>query len=775
MDFAQLGIKLDTNDVEKGLRQLKEIPRTGAGAAAAADKLQKKLVSAGLAQERLAMSTARANKQSALSTIASGRLSKAKVQEQRAIIKAAEAQIKASAARSANIKKLNDEIVAQRRLIEVTNAATLATNKNSASLGGVATRFTGGGGGRGFGVANDPANDLMPNRFNTANIAAQFQDIGVTAAMGMNPLTIALQQGTQLSAILNTMESPLKGIAVAFRSIINVVSLTSIAIVALLAVGIQFIDWASVARKGASLLADGFDFLADNADILALSLGALTISLIALNFTSIIGGIVAATTAIIALAAVIWAVIAPFAVVAAAAAAFGGLMYYLFGDRFIEAIRTAVNTGIGFLVGFVNSIRRIFTESNVGAIIVDFLLAPINLALTLVKTALNALIIGINKIIENLPDWLKDRTSISEIEFQFNITDNFTNPLEGGVKDAARIITDEFGNALGNVDYVGKISEGVRSGLDSVSGKLRDFAAGVIGAENSGSESEVEKQADAYTGIISKAKQRVESLKLEQSWIGKNEREVSRLRITQELLNDAKQKGIDLDKDQIRELERVAAETAALEERNRQLNESYDLLRDTGKGFFSDMRKGLEEGQSAWESFSNAVINAANRMLNAFIDASLDQATTALAGMGSSVADWLFNAKGNAFSESGVEKYAKGGAFTNSIVSSPTMFTFANGGKFGVMGEAGPEAVMPLKRGPDGSLGVGMSGGGVVVNNQPPAIIINNNAPNTDVRAGLSNSGESIEVIIDQITAGNIKRRGTQTSIALRQSQKGAF
>jgi lambda family phage tail tape measure protein len=49
--------------------------------------------------------------------------------------------------------------------------------------------------------------------------------------------------------------------------------------------------------------------------------------------------------------------------------------------------------------------------------------------------------------------------------------------------------------------------------------------------------------------------------------------------------------------------------------------------------------------------------------------------------------------------------FAKGGAFTNSIVSSPTMFKFADGGamRTGLMGEAGPEAIMPLKRGADGS------------------------------------------------------------------------
>jgi phage-related minor tail protein len=46
------------------------------------------------------------------------------------------------------------------------------------------------------------------------------------------------------------------------------------------------------------------------------------------------------------------------------------------------------------------------------------------------------------------------------------------------------------------------------------------------------------------------------------------------------------------------------------------------------------------------------------------------------------------------------------------IVSSPTLFKFADGGttRTGLMGEAGPEAIMPLKRGADGSLGVQANG-----------------------------------------------------------------
>lgn len=56
----------------------------------------------------------------------------------------------------------------------------------------------------------------------------------------------------------------------------------------------------------------------------------------------------------------------------------------------------------------------------------------------------------------------------------------------------------------------------------------------------------------------------------------------------------------------------------------------------------------------------------------------------------------------------GTTAFAKGG-----VVNSPTTFGFADGGSFrrGLMGEAGPEAIMPLKRGRDGALGVQVNGG----------------------------------------------------------------
>ena len=67
---------------------------------------------------------------------------------------------------------------------------------------------------------------------------------------------------------------------------------------------------------------------------------------------------------------------------------------------------------------------------------------------------------------------------------------------------------------------------------------------------------------------------------------------------------------------------------------------------------------------------------------------------------------------GAAFSNGKVTAYADGG-----VVASPTYFPMA-GGNTGLMGEAGPEAIMPLKRGANGKLGVQAEGVGTTIVNQ---------------------------------------------------------
>lgn len=121
------------------------------------------------------------------------------------------------------------------------------------------------------------------------------------------------------------------------------------------------------------------------------------------------------------------------------------------------------------------------------------------------------------------------------------------------------------------------------------------------------------------------------------------------------------------------------------------LADAFTQLATTGKASFADLTR------SILADLTKIFIKAA---LFKFLD-------IAFPGLGLSK-----SANGNVFAQNGIQKFAYGG-----IVNKPTIFPFANG--MGLMGEAGPEAIMPLKRDASGKLGVIASGGGstnVVVN-----------------------------------------------------------
>jgi lambda family phage tail tape measure protein len=111
--------------------------------------------------------------------------------------------------------------------------------------------------------------------------------------------------------------------------------------------------------------------------------------------------------------------------------------------------------------------------------------------------------------------------------------------------------------------------------------------------------------------------------------------------------------------------------------------------------------------------------------------------------------------KGGLATDAGPEllnPFAKGGSFENGtglahgVYNSPTLFKFAKGGTFGrmgVLGEAGAEAIMPLKRGSDGKLGVSSA---------PTTVNIYNNAA-VEVTATENTNADgmkSVDILIEK-------------------------
>ncbi|GGF24301.1 hypothetical protein GCM10011321_14590 [Youhaiella tibetensis] len=224
-----------------------------------------------------------------------------------------------------------------------------------------------------------------------------------------------------------------------------------------------------------------------------------------------------------------------------------------------------------------------------------------------------------------------------------------------------------------------------------------------------------EKVARKYDDLIRSSQQFIAQQQLEASALGMTEQEANRLRYTQELLNKAANDNIKLTPQMRTELEGYAAAMAAAEEQTRRLTEIYNFGKDTFKGFFSDLKSGLKEGQGFWESFGNAAANALDKIADKFLDMALDGIWDTLFGAfsgkggGSSAGGiggilgglfgWLFpNAKGGVYASKSLS------AYSGQVVNTPTVFAFAQGA--GLMGEAGPEAIMPLKRTASGALGV---------------------------------------------------------------------
>lgn len=79
-----------------------------------------------------------------------------------------------------------------------------------------------------------------------SNLAAQFNDIGVQLASGTSPLTVALQQGTQIAQVLGEQKGgaagAVKALGSAFASVVSPISLATIGIIALGGAAIQYIS-----------------------------------------------------------------------------------------------------------------------------------------------------------------------------------------------------------------------------------------------------------------------------------------------------------------------------------------------------------------------------------------------------------------------------------------------------------------------------------------------------------------------------------------------------
>lgn len=174
-----------------------------------------------------------------------------------------------------------------------------------------------------------------------------------------------------------------------------------------------------------------------------------------------------------------------------------------------------------------------------------------------------------------------------------------------------------------------------------------------------------------------------------------------------------------------------------------------DMIKNTFSSLEDSLVAFVKNGTFSFKNFTQAVLDDLTRIIiraaviKPLADGILNYGLGSTAPTGgytlpaSNPGSGMLASKGAAFDGKGVRMFAKGG-----IVDRPVMFGYG-GGKAGMMGEKGAEAILPLSRGRSGDLGVSASVTPITIN------VINNSSAEVQSRESTGANGErTIDLLI---------------------------
>ncbi|RVG54057.1 phage tail length tape measure family protein [Sinorhizobium meliloti] len=531
------------------------------------------------------------------------------------------------------------------------------------------------------------------SRGNLGNIAAQFQDIAVSAQMGMGPLQIALQQGTQLAAVLSSMERPVQGLGAAFLSVLSPASLLTIGIIALVAAGLQMVDWAKLAQSALMAVADVLETVAPYAIAAAAALALIYAPSIVVGIVNVIavlsrlivaaGTVAASFTAawLAAMGPVGW-VIAGFSAVLAAAIIFRDEMQQIFGRDIVADAKTGANFVIGSFVAAYHDIKFLWGQfpNVIGAAAIGAANAVIKAMTDMVQRGAGL----IDSFASKANQWLPEGMQLGTIaDLGLDKDFQFANKYAEELAAAADKRNGQIASDL-SADYLGDFGGAIARGASAATSKLKELAASLTEVDEkskkrTGGKSEQEK----YSDIVAAAERQIAALEAERDAIGLTEQAAAALRYETQLLNEAQQRGISLTDAQKSELSSLAQVMASIEEETRQMGIALDFAKEVTGGFFDDFFAGIENGKSVWASFGDAALGVldriADKLLNDVLDAVFQVSGAGAGAGGGGLLSWLFGGGSKVDPWAGLRGYANGTSSARSGVA--------------WVGEKGPELV----------------------------------------------------------------------------------
>jgi hypothetical protein len=312
----------------------------------------------------------------------------------------------------------------------------------------------------------------------------------------------------------------------------------------------------------------------------------------------------------------------------------------------------------------------------------------------------------------------------------------------------------EMGSYTGDLEAIFKLNEAELTNIELLQKRL-DVMSQLQPAERALAQAEIDRATanETYQRNAGDASQRVINFEQMSKDMQRQNEDLNASLI----LSDKKRAYAQLDLEHKRALETIQISNTSAEERiklseqetknyelrKRQIAQTNSIAKDLGLTFSS----AFEEAVAGGKKFSAILQGITQDLIKLIIRRKVTEplfnaVSDSLSG--SSFFGSLFNANGNAFNQSGVTAFASGGVF-----DTPQMFNYG-GNKLGVLGEAGPEAVMPLKRGANGKLGVAVNGTASPGQINNISITVNADGSNRN-EAGASELGRRIDAAVRAI------------------------
>ena len=377
-----------------------------------------------------------------------------------------------------------------------------------------------------------------------------------------------------------------------------------------------------------------------------------------------------------------------------------------------EALQTSLEVVVGFSNGAINTFQGALDAIKVlwGALpsaIGDFAFQAANALIAGVEAMLNGVGQRINGFLEGINGGLEALGIERRISLIGNLElGRIDNPFAGSASEAGAEARAAFQAAF-NAEPITMPDLGLGAYAEEARGQaeaLRATMAGVAEAATAPLES-IAALREAVTGSGLDAEAALNGARTAAEGLGES------LEATGEAAGRAGGAGRGAG-----QALREAADTArgAWEATAEAVRAAQERSREIAQGLAQDIvgpiKEAIQSGEFTWETFASAISriaqNLANRLIElAFkpIENAIIRAFSGMGGGGGFFASLFGFARGGVFA-GGQEltAFARGG-----VVNRPTVFPFSRG--IGLMGEAGPEAILPLRRGRDGRLGVEMN------------------------------------------------------------------